>query len=99
MNRPKGRRVKETVKFSRQLKRLGEDIKRRAYDAMCYLRESDSPKKCGKFKGREDVPGHDAQKSVYAYEISRSYRLMYMVHGDIVIFLRVGDHKAVYGRD
>ena len=86
-------------KFLRQMGRLDGEIKKRIHTAMLYLLESRNPRKCGWFKGREYVPGHDAQKSVNAYEISELYRLVYAVHGDTVMFLRVGDHKAAYGRD
>ena len=86
-------------KFLQQMGRLDGEIKKRTHTAMLYLLESKNPRKCGKFKYREFVPMLNAEVSIFAYEISRSYRLTYAIHDDKVVFLRVGDHKAVYGRD
>ena len=99
MNRPTARRIGQTGKFLRQLRRMDGEMKKRARGAMRYLQESKDPISCGRFKGREDVPGRGANMPIYAYAISRSYRLICAIHADTVVFARVGDHKAVYGRD
>lgn len=88
-----------TGKFLRQFAHLDGEMKKRFLSAMRYLSESRHPKKCGMFKGRESIPGWNMIKAVYVYEINRSYRLMYTVHEGLVIFMRAGDHKAVYGHD
>ena len=99
MNRTRARRGEPAGKFLRQMGRLDGELKKRFYSAMQYLRESKDPRTCGKFKRRENIPSFNVKMSVYAYEVNRSYRLIYAIHEDVVIFLCAGDHKAAYGRD
>ena len=71
----------------------------RAHKALRTIIESVDPTSLGVRKNiRYAIPG--CPKCVtFAYEINRSYRILYCVGKDCIVFLRVGDHKAVYGKD
>ena len=48
-------------------------------------------------KGRFLIDGKPF--NAYTCRIGKSYRIMYCVRGDCIRFMRVGDHKTVYGKD
>ena len=98
MNRPTARRIGQTGKFLRQLRRMDGEMKKRARGAMRYLQESKDPISCGRFKGREDVPGWGTNMPICVRD-KRAVQVVCAIHADTVVFARVGDHKAVYGRD
>lgn len=82
--------------FYKMLAGLNGDILKRAREGLQAIICAEDPaalgvRKCVTKKGPKCV--------VYAYEINRSYRLLYCVGADCLRFISVGDHKDVYGRD
>lgn len=61
-------------------------------ESVSQLLGADNPSLLGKYK---------QSMKVFAYEIGRKYRIIYSVNWDdgVVEFLRVCDHKSVYGKD
>ena len=87
-------RIERTSRFVRCYVRLPSQVRRRVDEAILQLAESENPADAGVLKrGRF--------KGYFAYEIGRSYRLIYRVvsRQKIVLLVVVGDHKSVYGRD
>lgn len=83
-------------KFERQRLGLGKNIVDRVNQAVDDLLMSENVMDPRDSKGRirvDGVPTH-----VFACRVGRSYRILYCVSGDCIRFLRVGDHKAVYGK-
>lgn len=83
-------------KFKRQLLGLGKNISERVSEAIDDLLASENVRDPRDSKGWIRVNG--AQHQVFTFRVGRSYRIMYYVRGDCICFLRVGDHKAVYGK-
>ena len=85
-----------SILFERQIAKLGLEMKSRAEAAVHAIVNSTDPASLGV---RKDLPytSPDCPKCViFAYEINRSYRLLYCVGRDCLTFMRIGDHKAVY---
>lgn len=82
--------------FQKKIDKLGGDICERAKRAVQSIVDAEDPSSLGVRKG---VTRGEPKGVVYAYEINRSYRILYFVGSGHVGFISVGDHKAVYGRD
>lgn len=82
--------------FYRMFAKLNGEIQKRAREALCILIDAKDPVTLGVRKG---VTKKGPKCAIYAYEINRSYRILYCVGGDCLRFISVGDHKNVYGRD
>ena len=69
-------------------------MRKRVDQAILQLAKSENPADAG-------VPKRGRFKGYFAYEIGRSYRLIYKVINQqkIVLLVVVGDHKSVYGKD
>lgn len=80
--------AKFTGTFKRAYKRLGEETRRRAENAIEELLTSRDPRKEGHLL-------HGQWKGCYSYEIGLKYRLVYRVdvEGKEIEFLAVGTHK------
>ena len=78
-------------KFKKQYKNLSQEKQELAKKALKELASSQDPTQFGKFK---------ASMKVYAYEFGKSERILYDVNftDKIIILIRVGDHKDVYGK-
>ena len=87
-------RIERTGRFVRCYVRLPSQMRRRVDEAVLQLAESENPADAG-------VPKRGRFKGYFAYEIGRSYRLIYRVidRQKIVLLVVVGDHKSVYGKD
>ena len=89
-------RIYNHNEFYKKIDRLDGEIRERAKKAMQDIIDAKDP---GALGVRKCTTKGEPKGVVYAYEINRSYRLLYFVGDDRVGFIRVGDHKAVYGRD
>ena len=80
------------TKFLKQYKNLDPQIQQKVNEAIQELRYSQNPARLGKYK---------QNKRVFAYDIGRKYRVIYNVNwnNNTIEFLRVCDHKSVYGKD
>jgi len=76
--------------FKKQFKKLTPDLQTKTKDAISELCDSEDPAKLGEYK---------KHMKVYAYEIGSNYRIIYDVDYEqhSISFIRVGDHKSVYG--
>jgi len=86
--------IERTRLFATSYRKLSSELQKKTDDAILTLAKSESPTdlgilKKGKFKG------------YLAYELGRSYRLIYKVINQqkIILLIVVGDHKSVYGKD
>ena len=84
------------AEFCRAVDRLSGEIKKRARAAIRDLVDARDPGALGVRKG---VNKKGPKCAVYAYEINRSYRILYCIGGNYLRFILVGDHKVVYGKD
>ena len=80
------------TKFVRQFKKLDTLTQKRVRNALKEIAHSTDPARLGEYK---------QSIRAYVYDVGKNHRLLYDVkHADHEIeLLRVGDHKAVYGRD
>ncbi len=80
--------------FRRQYKRLDSQLQKRIDDAIAEIIGSENPAKLG-----EQKRGH--LRHFYAYDLGRQYRIIYYILHSIktVVFVNVGSHKQVYGKD
>lgn len=87
-------RIERTSRFVRCYVRLSSQMRRRVDEAVLQLAESENPADAG-------IPKRGRFKGYFAYEIGRSYRLIYRVVDrlKIILLVVVGDHKSVYGRN
>ena len=87
-------RIERTSLFVRCYVKLPSRMRRRVDEAVLQLAESENPADAG-------VPKRGRFKGYLAYEIGRSYRLIYRVvdRQKIILLVVVGDHKLVYGKD
>lgn len=90
-------RAKYDPKFERQRRGLGKELAERVDRTIEDLLVSENVRDARDGKGRIFVGGMRVQ--TFACRVGRSYRILYCVEGDCMHFLRVGDHKAVYGKD
>lgn len=86
--------TQQTKSFKKSYKKLSSQLQKQTDNAIINLATSKNPTdlgkpKLGKFKG------------YFAYEIGKSYRLIYKVINPqhIILLIVVGDHKLVYGKD
>lgn len=81
-----------TNQFKKQFKNLNSQLQTKVGEVIILLCNSNDPKTLGIYKKHMDV---------YAYEIGSSYRIIYDVKiiEKTIVFIRVGDHKQVYGKD
>lgn len=84
-------------KFMRQRGGLGKEMAKRVDGAIDDLLASERARDPRDRKGIMNVDG--TPTIVYGCRVGKSYRIMYCVRGDCIRFMRVGDHKTVYGRD
>ena len=80
------------TKFKRQYGRLDPTVRNAVDISVENLLGSDNPTLLGRYK---------QGMGVFAYDLGRKYRIIYRVNwnrGEIE-FLRVCDHKSVYGKD
>ena len=86
-------RIERTSLFVSSYKKLSPQLQNRTDEAILYLAKSENPAGAG-------VPKKGRFKGYLAYEIGRSYRLIYKVisRQKIILLVVVGDHKSVYGR-
>ncbi len=80
--------------FEKQYSKLSSELSRRVHSAIKELESSDDPMKLGELK-------QGSLKNCFAYEIGNKYRIIYAVYKAeiVILLLRVGKHKDVYGRD
>jgi len=81
-----------TNQFKKQYKNLNSDLKIKIQNTIKELCESNNPTKLGNYK---------KHMKVYSYEIGNNYRIIYDVQlaEQVIVFIRVGDHKSAYGKD
>lgn len=86
--------IERTSRFVRCYVRLSSQMRRRVDEAVLQLAESENPADAG-------IPKRGRFKGYFAYEIGRSYQLIYRVVDrlKIILLVVVGDHKSVYGRN
>ncbi len=87
-------RIERTNLFVSSYKKLSSQLQNRVDDAILHLAKSENPEDAG-------IPKKGKFKGYLAYELGRSYRLIYKVISQqkIILLVVVGDHKSVYGRD
>lgn len=80
--------------FERQYSKLSTEISKRVDSAINELKSSDDPMKLGE-------PKQGSLKNCFAYEIGNKYRIIYTVYKTeiVILLLKVGKHKDVYGTD
>ncbi len=81
-------------KFKRQYKNLDSKLKKKVDYALNELANSENPFELGILKKSNFA-------TVYAYEIGKKYRILYGVDipHNLILLIRVGDHKMVYNHD
>jgi len=86
--------TQQTKSFESSYKKLSSELKKQTDKAIINLAMSTNPTDLGK-------PKRGKFKGYFAYEIGRSYRLIYKVINpqQIILLVVVGDHKSVYGKD
>lgn len=82
--------------FETQMGKLRGELGRRARMAARTIEDSTNPASLGKRKRISHIIPECPKCAFYAYNISKSYRILYCVGDDCLVFVRVGDHKAVY---
>lgn len=87
-------RIERSDLFVSSYRKLPSQIQGRVDEAILHLATSEDPADAG-------VPKKGRLKGYLAYELGRSYRLIYKVvsRQKIILLVVVGDHKSVYGRD
>lgn len=85
-------------RFVKQGGRLDAKIKQRVNTAVQTIAEPPDPASLGTRKNVRHVILGCPKCVTYAYEINRSYRILYCVGKECLAFVRVGDHKTVYGK-
>ena len=93
------RRIIVLLVFSKQFAKLSAEIGARASVAACDIEESADHASLGVRKKIVYSIQGCPKCVIFAYEINRSYRILYCVGKDCLTFISVGDHKAVYGND
>jgi addiction module RelE/StbE family toxin len=80
--------------FEKQYSKLSSEISQRVQLAIKELESSDDPTRLGE-------PKQGALKNCFAYEIGNKYRIIYSVNKQeiVILLLKVGKHKDVYGKD
>lgn len=78
--------------FEKQYRLLGSERQKKVDDAILDLANSTNPATKGQYKN---------SIRVFAYELGRGDRILYDVQyeGNVIVLLRVCDHKSVYGKD
>ena len=84
-------------KFERQYRSLGREVAKRVNTAIDDMVVAENVRDARDYKGRILVGG--TMSHVFARSVGRSHRILYCIRGDSIRFLRVGDHKEVYGKD
>ncbi len=86
--------IERTKLFQNSYKKLSSELQKKTDNAIITLAKSEYPTKVG-------IPKKGKYKGYFAYEINRSYRLIYKVINpqQIILLVVVGDHKSVYGKD
>ncbi len=86
--------TERTKLFVSSYKKLSSQLQKQTDDAILTLAKSESPRDLG-------IPKKGKFKGYLAYELGRSYRLIYKVINPqkIILLIVVGDHKTVYGKD
>ena len=81
-----------TDKYENEYAGLSSDLQKMVDDALANLSSAEYPQRLGQFK---------KSFRVFAYRVSDNCRIIYNVKYDnkIIELIRVGDHKAVYGKD
>lgn len=82
--------------FYEKVDKLRGEIRDRAKNAIESILNAEDPTIVGVRKGL--TRGYP-KGVIYSYEINKSYRILYIVMGDGLGFIRVGDHKISYGKD
>ena len=87
-------RIESTGLFENSYKKLPRQLQKQVDDVILCLAKSENPAAAG-------VPKKGRLNGYLAYELGRSYRLIYKVINKqkIILLVVVGDHKSVYGRD
>lgn len=82
------------ILFRRHYRRLEPHLKRKVKEAIREIVSSEDPADLG-----EQKRGH--LRHFYAYDLGRQYRIIYYISYTTrrVIFIDVGSHKQVYGKD
>jgi len=86
--------TQKTKSFEKSYRKLSSVLKKQTDIAIINLATSVNPENMGN-------PKRGKFKGYFAYEISRSHRLIYKVINpqQIILLIIVGDHKLVYGKD
>ena len=84
--------IDKRPQFNRQYNLLGSERQKRVDSAILDLAYSENPATKGDFK---------KSMRVFAYELGRGDRMIYTMQyeDNMIVLLRVCDHKSVYGRD
>jgi len=85
-------RIEKRPQFAKQFKNLGSVRQQLVDTALRDLALSEDPAKKGEYK---------PSLRIWAYELNKSDRILYAVDysQNVIILLRVCDHKSVYGKD
>ncbi len=83
-----------TKLFVVSYKKLSSRLQKQTDEAILAIAKSEFPADLG-------VPKKGKYGGYFAYELGRSYRLIYKVVNPqkIILLVVVGDHKSVYGND
>ena len=78
--------------FLKQFGNLDSKTRKRTEDAVLELLTAENPARLGVYK--QDM-------RIFAYNIGKKHRILYNVNwsNNTVEFLRVCDHKSIYGKD
>lgn len=87
-------KIEYSKTFEKQYSKLSADVSKRVQSAIKELESSADPTKLGE-------PKQGSLKNCFAYEIGSKYRIIYAVYRAeiVILLLRVGKHKDVYGSD
>jgi addiction module RelE/StbE family toxin len=87
-------KIQYSKTFEKQYSKLSSELSQRVQSAINELESSDDPMKLGE-------PKQGSLKNCFAYDIGRKYRIIYNVCKIeiVVLLLKVGKHKDVYGKD
>lgn len=86
--------VEEPENFEKEFKRLGSDVKKAYLARVSDLVHSKDPRALGVLKVTKYGPA-------YVIRLNDSFRLVYTVDfpNHVILIVKIGDHKQVYGKD
>jgi len=85
-------KIRRESSFNRQYKLLGRERQKRVDSALLDLIAAENPARLGDYK---------SNLRIFAYELGKGDRIIYSIdyQQNLIILLRVCDHKSTYGKD